>query len=166
MGQSSLFDLEADYEEINDGVPEDYAKYRLIDFSDKDRYSGRPQMGAPYSFEIENDEGKTITKHACKLYLIDDENEEALEVNFNIKKEDDVQENIFRRGVLYDFVASLRDLEDPGCMDGFNVFKKLNLKSIRDVVNTWENLTIEVKEVTGKYHFNSLRVIKAVDSLE
>lgn len=168
MSQSNLFDLEADYEELNNGVPEDYTILRLKDFDNGEIWTGKPVMGSPYTYEFEDKyTSEMVKKVACKLSLINDELEQALEINFNLKKEDDNQTNIFKKSILFDFIAGLRELEEPGCMTGFNRFKKLNLKSIRDVVNEWDSITIEVKDVTsGDYAYKSLKILEAIHNLE
>ena len=167
--QSQIFKgLEEGYENINTlDIPEDYSKYYLSHFSQNDTYTGKPILSSPFSYQFEDkNTGEMVKKTACKLCLIDDENEEYLDINLNLKKEDDIQENIFKGAVLFDFIASMRELEEPGCMEGFNVFKKMNLKSIRDVINDWDSLTIKILERTGTYEYHSFQVLKAEHNIK
>ena len=66
--------LDMGYEE-EDNLPYEYERIRLTDLEDQETYTGRPVMTEVQSFTIDDD-GEEVTKYRCKLYLIDDEEEE------------------------------------------------------------------------------------------
>lgn len=146
-----------------DDPMEDYADFDTIYLSEQingDKYSGKPIMVEPFSFEIfDEKQDRDVTKHKFRLCIIDQGAEEYLEIGINLKKEGDIQKNVRKGSVLFDLLAGLMEKKDPGSMEGFNVFKQVDLSSIRDFVNSLELMTVEVVEKTGKFNFNTIKVI-------
>lgn len=141
--------LELDNDESFDAIPSDYEVLPLSDLSDEDEYTGRPVMTPVQAFTIDDD-GEETTKHRCQLFLIDDDAEEYLRININLKKEGDIQENIRRGSVLYDFIGSIRELEAPGIMSQYNTIKKVDLGQFREYVNSKK--TASVKVITREFN--------------
>ena len=139
--------LDMGYEE-EDNLPYEYERIRLTDLEDQETYTGRPVMTEVQSFTIDDD-GEEVTKYRCKLYLIDDEEEEMLEININLKKYGDVQTNIRKGAVLYDFITSIKDLESPGFASLFNRINKVDLKEFRDFINGCSEATLKCLERQG-----------------
>ena len=160
MTQKGLFDLEAGYVDLNNGIPENYKTIKLNDMKDDQEFQGKPIMGEPYTFDFEDKRTyEIIEKVGCKLALVDTTTETAVLIHFNLKQDGDVQKNIFKGSVLFDFIVSIQELKIPGSMKEVNVFKRLNLKNIRSVLDDFTSITIRVVEVAGEYKFNTLRVI-------
>ena len=159
MTQKGLFDAEPGYIDLNNGIPEGYTIINLNDMKDDQEFQGKPLMSKPYTFDFEDRFTSEITeKNACKLALIDDTVEKAVLININLKQEGDIQKNIFKGSVLFDLIASIHEIDTPGCMEGFNVFKNLNLKKVREIINKWSNITIIAHTITGDYQYNTVKV--------
>lgn len=146
--------LDMGYEEEDD-IPYEYERIRLTELDDQETYTGRPVMTEVQSFTIDDD-GEEVTKYRCKLFLIDDEEEEMLEININLKANNDVQTNIRKGAVLYDFITSIKELESPGFASLFNRINKVDLKEFRDFLNDCSEATIKCLERQGgSFTYNS-----------
>ena len=153
--QNTIFtSLELDNDESFDAIPSDYDMLPLSDLSDEDEYKGRPVMTPVTSFTIDQD-GDETTKYQCQLFLVDDDAEEYLRININLKKEGDIQENIRRGSVLYDFIGSIRELEAPGIMAQYNTIRKVDLSQFRDFINNQTKASVKVitREFNGGLSF-------------
>ena len=146
--------LDMGYEEEDD-IPYEYERIRLTELDDQETYTGRPVMTEVQSFTIDDD-GEEVTKYRCKLFLIDDEEEEMLEININLKTGNDTQTNIRKGAVLYDFITSIKELESPGFASLFNRINKVDLKEFRDFINDCSEATIKCLERQGgSFTYNS-----------
>lgn len=146
--------LDMGYEEEDD-IPYEYERIRLTELDDQETYTGRPVITEVQSFTIDDD-GEEVTKYRCKLFLIDDEEEEMLEININLKANGDVQTNIRKGAVLYDFITSIKELESPGFASLFNRINKVDLKEFRDFLNDCSEATIKCLERQGgSFTYNS-----------
>ena len=146
--------LDMGYEEEDD-IPYEYERIRLTELDDQETYTGRPVITEVQSFTIDDD-GEEVTKYRCKLFLIDDDEEEMLEININLKANGDVQTNIRKGAVLYDFITSIKELESPGFASLFNRINKVDLKEFRDFLNDCSEATIKCLERQGgSFTYNS-----------
>lgn len=145
-----------------DDPMDDYSDYNpvyLSEMSGETVYIGKPVMLKPFSFDIIDDKtSKEVTKNKFRLCLIRPENKEYLEIGINLKKEGDVQKNVRKGSVLFDLLYGLMEHSDPGSMEKFNVFKSVDLSSIRDYVNSLELMKVEIVEVKGRFDFNTIKV--------
>jgi len=164
--QTSIFDVEMDYEEVIE-IPDDFLQVRLNELEDKEVFTGKPQMAGINTREFETDQfdndGNIImrTVHQARLVLVNNEEEQYLDININLKQ-NDWQIPVIRKGsVLFDFVQSILEIENKGSTSKKNVFRNVNLKQFVDFINdNVETMTVKNIERHGKFSFNSFQVIK------
>lgn len=137
--------MEVENDESLDEVPMDYEFIRLDDLGDEAAYIGRPVMKPITAYTFDND-GEEQTKHRSTLYLVNDEEEEVLQININLKSGDEIQSGINKGSVLYDFIGSLKEMEVPGYMENYNKIKKFNLNEAEDFINSLTKAEIRVVE--------------------
>lgn len=169
--QKSMFTVEMDYEEIIE-IPEDYNIISLGDLDHGETFTGKPQMTGIQTVEFEeldagglpllDDDGNPITKtvHKMRLVITNSDDEESLSINVNLKSKDIVVKQIRKGSVLFDFVQSILELENPGCTEGKNLFRNVNLQQFIDFINQLSVLGIKNIERNGKFKFNSFYVIQ------
>ena len=157
--QSIFASTELDYEEIVD-IPDGYEKAELKDFEDGDIIIGRPEMSSVTSYTFDDD-GEEVTINRFKLFLFKDSEKIYVEINVNLKNDGDIHKNIRKGSVLFDFLTSILELENPGSVGKSNIIRNVNLAEYREFVNRLNEMTIEVKEKTGTYAFYSF-IIKDV----
>ena len=154
--QSIFTSTELDYEEIVD-IPDGYEKAELKDFEDGAIITGRPQMSSVTSYTFDYDgEEKTVSRF--KLFIFKDDEELYVEINVNLKNDGDIHKNIRKGSVLFDFLTSILELENPGSVGKSNIIRNANLSEYREFVNRLSEMSIEVKEKTGTYVFYSFIV--------
>jgi len=154
--QSIFTSTELDYEEIVD-IPDGYEKAELKDFEDGAIITGRPQMSSVTSYTFDYDgEEKTVSRF--KLFIFKDDEELYVEINVNLKNDGDIHKNIRKGSVLFDFLTSILELENPGTVGKSNIIRNANLAEYREFVNRLSEMSIEVKEKTGTYVFYSFIV--------
>ena len=164
--QKSLFDLELDHEDMIE-VPEDYLQVRLADMEDKETFTGKPQTSGinVREFETENfdENGEMIMRkvYQIRLVLVNDEEEQYLDININLKQNDYQIQKVQKGSVLFDFIQSILEIENKGRTAGKNVFRNVNLKQFTDFINNnIEVMTVRNIERHGRYNFNSFQVIQ------
>ena len=164
--QTSLFDLEMDYEQMME-IPEDYNQLKLANLDNKEVFIGKPQISGIITNEYENgefdDDGNPLfdTVHKLRLVLTNEENEEYLDININLKKPDYNVPVIRKGSVLFDFIQSILEIENKGATKGKNVFRNVNLKQFTDFINeNVETMAVKNIERTGRFNFNSFYVVK------
>ena len=155
--QASIFEVELDHEDIID-VPEGYEKVMLSELDDDVGVEGRVEMSSVQAVTFDED-GEEVTKYRCQLAIFDDDAEDYTLINLNLKKEGDVQENIRKGSVLYDFITSVMELENPQSTANKNIIRKVNLETFREWINALQKITIKVVERNGDFVFNSFKVI-------
>lgn len=129
--------LECSYEEnIFENLPANAERMVLSELSPDDEFMGKPLLSEIQTVTFDDD-GEEVTKYRCQLIILDDDEEEPeyLIINLNLKANDDIQTNIRKGSVLYDFIASIRELEQPGIMSHYNKINRVNLKEFRDFIN-------------------------------
>ena len=165
--QKSLFDLEMDYEEVLE-IPDDYLQVRLSEMEDKEVFAGKPQISGIITseFDLDNEfdeEGnpKTRTVHKLRMVVVNDDEEQYLDININLKKADYHVDAIRKSSVLFDFVQSILEIENKNSTKGKNIFRNVNLKQFTDFINNnVQTIAIKNLERKGNFNFNSFYVVK------
>ena len=83
--KSELPSVEADFVEESDNYGEwyTYERVRLNDYEDGDEYEGKPLLLPVETVQFDEEEDP---RYRARLLLIDDEAEEYLEININVKQ--------------------------------------------------------------------------------
>ncbi|MDO5815726.1 MAG: hypothetical protein Q4Q18_08800, partial [Methanobrevibacter sp.] len=147
---------ELDFEEIVE-IPEGYEKAELKDFQDGTLITGRPEMSSVTSYTFDDD-GEEKTVNRFKLFIFKDDEKIYVEINVNLKNDGDIHKNIRKGSVLFDFITSILELENPGSVGKSNILRNVNLAEYREFVNRLGEMTIQVKEKTGSYVYYSFIV--------
>ena len=151
--QTIFTSTELDYEEIVE-IPEGYEKAELKDFEDGTLITGRPEMASVSSFTFDDD-GEEKTVNRFKLYIFQDADQLYVEINVNLKNDGDIHKNVRKGSVLFDFLTSILELENAGSVGKSNILRNVDLSEYREFVNRLSEMTIQVKERSGKYTFYS-----------
>jgi len=154
--QTIFTGTELDYEEIVD-IPDGYEKAELKDFQDGTLIRGRPEMSSVTSYTFDDD-GEEKTVNRFKLFIFKDDEKIYVEINVNLKNDGDIHKNIRKGSVLFDFITSILELENPGSVGKSNILRNVNLAEYREFVNRMGEMTIQVKEKTGSYVYYSFIV--------
>ena len=154
--QTIFTDTQLDYEEIVE-IPDGYEKAELKDFEDGKLLTGRPEMSSVTSYTFDDD-GEEKTVNRFKLYIFQDDDQLYTEINVNLKNDGDIHKNIRKGSVLFDFITSILELENAGSVGKSNILRNVDLSEYREFVNRLSEMTIQVKERSGKYTFYSFIV--------
>ena len=154
--QTIFTGTELDFEEIVE-IPDGYEKAELKDFEDGKLLRGRPEMSSVTSYNFDDD-GEEKTVNRFKLYIFQDEDQLYIEINVNLKNDGDIHKNIRKGSVLFDFITSILELENPGSVGKSNILRNVNLAEYREFVNRLGEMTIQVKEKSGSYTYYSFIV--------
>ena len=154
--QTIFTGTELDYEEIVE-IPEGYEKAELKDFEDGTLITGRPEMASVSSFTFDDD-GEEKTVNRFKLYIFQDADQIYVEINVNLKNDGDIHKNVRKGSVIFDFLTSILELENEGSVGKSNILRNVDLSEYREFVNRLSEMTIQVKERSGKYTFYSFIV--------
>lgn len=163
--QSSLFDVEMDYEEVLE-IPEDYLQVRLNELDNKEIFTGKPQISNIMKSEYDdgfddNGKPKTRTVYKLRLILVNEEDEQYLDININLKQNSLEVPTIRKGSVLFDFVQSILEIENKGCTKGKNIFRNVNLKQFIDFINkNVKVMAVQNIERVANFTFNSFYVVK------
>lgn len=140
-------------------IPENYTDTSINELLDGDRFVGKPHLSDVMSFNVDED-GVEVTKYRVQLVLIDDEMEEALRININLKQDGDIQENIYSSSKLFALIEGLANLRMAGSMDNYNRIKKVDLNVIRKNLENIDTLKIEAVEKEFNSNFyNTFKVL-------
>ena len=154
--QTIFTGTELDFEEIVE-IPDGYEKAELKDFQDGTLITGRPEMSSVTSYTFDDD-GEEKTVNRFKLFIFKDDEKIYVEINVNLKIDGDIHKNIRKGSVLFDFITSILELENPGSVGKSNILRNVNLAEYREFVNRLGEMTIQVKEKTGSYVYYSFIV--------
>ena len=154
--QTIFTGTQLDYEEIVD-IPDGYEKAELKDFADGKLLTGRPEMSSVTSYTFDDD-GEEKTVNRFKLFIFKDDEQLYVEINVNLKNDGDIHKNIRKGSVLFDFITSILELENPGSVGKSNILRNANLAEYREFVNRLGEMTIQVKEKSGSYVYYSFIV--------
>lgn len=160
--QSALPTIEADFVEESEtsyGEWYSYLRIPLSELDDGDEYEGKPVLTEVEKVSFDDDERPTIR---CRLLLIDDDSEEYLQININLKKDGDIQTNVHSASSLYALIGGLQNLNNPNWSKQFNRITRCDLQQYRDYLDTLESMSVKVVEKKGSnFTYNSFIVTDA-----
>ena len=154
----SLPSVEADFVEETDNYGEwySYTRINLNELDDGDEYEGKPLLLPVETVQFDEDEDP---RYRSRLLLIDDEAEEYLQINLNLKQKGDVQTNVHNASSLYALIGGIQNLSNPEWTTLFNRIKKVDLSEWETYINSKETMTVEIKEKSGSnFTYNSFRI--------
>ena len=148
--------IEADYvEEDMTGEWYSYTRASLNDFSDGDEYEGKPLLLPVEKVQFDDDQ----VRYRARLLLIDDEEEEYLQINLNVKQDSNIQTNVHNLSSLYSLIGGIQNLNNPGWTKKYNRIKKVDLSEWETYINSKESMTVEIEAKSGSnFTYNSFRV--------
>lgn len=154
---TDLPSVEADYvEDDYNGEWYSYLRVNLSDLDDGDEYDGKPLLLPIEKVQFDEEEAP---RYRARLLLIDDENEEYLQINLNLKSDNDIQTNVHNASSLYALIGGIQNLNNPQWTSMFNRIKKVNLEQWRDYLDTKANMNVKIVEKTGSnFVYNSFRI--------
>ena len=156
--KSELPSVEADFVEET-GMDYDwysYTRINLNELDDGDEYEGRPLLLPVEVVQFDEEEDP---RYRSRLLLIDDEGEEYLQINLNLKQKGDVQTNVHNASSLYALIGGIQNLSNPQWTTMFNRIKKVNLEEWEDYINTKESMNVRIVEKQGSnFSYNSFRI--------
>ena len=155
--QTGLPSVEADYVEET-GSDYDWYTYTRInmnELSDGDEYEGKPILLPVQTVQFDDDEEP---RYRARLLLVDDEAEEYLQINLNLKQKGDVQTNVHNASSLYALIGGIQNLSNPQWTSMFNRIKKVDLSEWETYINSKETMTVEIVTKTGSFSYNSFRI--------
>ena len=155
--QTTLPTVEADYvEEDMSGEWYSYTRIALSELEDGDEYEGKPLLLPVESIQFDDEEQP---KYRARLLLIDDEAEEYLQINLNLKKAGEIQENVHNASSLYALIGGIQNLSNPQWTTMFNRITRVNLEEWRTFIDSKDSMNIVVVEKDGsKFSYNSFRI--------
>ena len=156
--KSELPSVEADFVEET-GMDYDwysYTRINLNELDDGDEYEGRPLLLPVEVVQFDEEEDP---RYRSRLLLIDDEGEEYLQINLNLKQKGDVQTNVHNASSLYALIGGIQNLSNPQWTTLFNRIKKVDLSEWETYINQKESMTVEIVEKQGSnFSYNSFRI--------
>ena len=156
--KSELPSVEADFVEET-GMDYDwysYTRINLNELDDGDEYEGRPLLLPVEVVQFDEEEDP---RYRSRLLLIDDEGEEYLQINLNLKQKGDVQTNVHNASSLYALIGGIQNLSNPQWTTMFNRIKKVDLSEWETYINSKESMTVEIIEKSGSnFTYNSFRI--------
>ena len=154
---TGLPSVEADFVEVDTtGDWYTYDRVRLNDYENGDEYEGKPLLLPVETVQFDEDEDP---RYRARLLLIDDEAEEYLEININVKQKGDIQTNVHNASSLYALIGGIQNLSNPQWTAMFNRIKRVDLSEWEDYINKKESMTVEIVEKSGSnFTYNSFRI--------
>ena len=140
--------LVGDYVEQQDNDFFDYNRVTLQDLGDGEFYEGKPRLSQVQEVIYDND-GEEEIRHRCQLWLIDDDAEEYLQININLKAPGDIQKTLHYKSSAYKLIAGIMEQLQPGWSQNHNVIVKTDLSEIREFLESKESMTIAIHELEG-----------------
>ena len=156
--QTGLPSVEADFVEETDNYGEwySYTRIALSELEDGDEYEGKPLL-LPVEEMIFDDEDKPT--YRARLLLIDDEAEEYLQINLNLKSKDEVQTNVHNASSLYALIGGIQNLSNPQWTSLFNRITRVDLEEWRTYIDSKESMNVRIVEKSGSsFTYNSFRI--------
>ena len=156
--KSELPSVEADFVEET-GMDYDwysYTRINLNELDDGDEYEGRPLLLPVEVVQFDEEEDP---RYRSRLLLIDDEGEEYLQININLKQKGDVQTNVHNASSLYALIGGIQNLSNPQWTTMFNRIKRVDLSEWETYINQKESMTVEIITKSGSnFTYNSFRI--------
>lgn len=140
--------LVGDYVEQQDNDFFDYERVTLQDLGDGEFYEGKPRLSPVQEVTFDED-GEEVKRYRCQLWLIDDDAEEYLQVNINLKAPGDIQKALHYKSSAYKLIGGIMEQLQPGWTQSHNVIVKTDLSEIRDFLEEKESMTIAIHELEG-----------------
>ena len=155
--QSELPSVDADYvEEDLTGEWYTYTRISLNELDDGDEYEGKPLLLPVESVTFDEEEQP---KHRARLLLIDDEAEEYLQINLNLKQAGEVQTNVHNASSLYALIGGIQNLSNPQWTAMFNRITRVDLDEWRTYIDSKESMNVVIVEKAGSnFTYNSFRI--------
>ena len=156
--KSELPSVEADFVEESDNYGEwySYVRINLNELDNGDEYLGKPLLLPVETVQFDEDEDP---RYRARLLLIDDDAEEYLQINLNLKQKGSVQTNVHNASSLYALIGGIQNLSNPQWTQMFNRIKKVNLEEWEDYINSKKEMNIVIVEKSGSsFTYNSFRV--------
>ena len=155
--QTELPSVEADYvEEDLSGEWYSYTRISLNELEDGDEYEGKPLL-LPVESVVFDDEEQP--KHRARLLLIDNEAEEYLQINLNLKQAGEVQTNVHNASSLYALIGGIQNLSNPNWTSMFNRITRVDLEEWRAYIDSKEAMNVIIVEKSGSnFTYNSFRI--------
>ena len=149
--------VEADFVEVdNSGEWYSYTRINLNELEDGDEYIGKSLLLPVESVQFDEEEDP---RYRARLLLIDDDAEEYLQINLNLKQNDEVQTNIHNASSLYALIGGIQNLSNPQWTQMFNRIKRINLEEWRTFLDSKESMEVKIVEKQGSnFSYNSFRV--------
>ena len=166
LNGSPLPSVEAEYVEETNAQYGDwylYERIRLNELGDGDEYMGKPLLLPVETVQFDEEEDP---RYRARLLLIDDEEEEYLEINLNVKQKGDIQTNVHNASSLYALIGGIQNLSNPQWTTLFNRIKKVDLSEWETYINSKESMTVEIITKTGSFSYNSFRITTYINSKE
>lgn len=154
----SLPNVEADYVEETDNYGEwySYTRIGLNELEDGDEYEGKPLL---LPVEVVQFDEEEAPKYRARLLLIDDEAEEYLQINLNLKQKGEVQTNIHNASSLYALIGGIQNLSNPQWTNMFNRIKRVDLTEWETYINSKDSMEVTIVEKQGSnFTYNSFRI--------
>ena len=149
--------VEADFVEETDNYGEwySYTRINLNELDDGDEYLGKPLLLPVETVQFDEED----PRYRARLLLIDDDAEEYLQINLNLKQKGSVQTNVHNASSLYALIGGIQNLSNPQWTTMFNRIKKVNLEEWEDYINSKETMNVIIVEKQGSnFSYNSFRV--------
>ncbi len=149
--------VEAEYVEESDSYGEwySYTRINLSELEDGDEYEGKPVLLPVETVQFDEEEDP---RYRSRLLLIDDDAEEYLQINLNLKQKGDVQTNVHNASSLYALIGGIQNLSNPQWTSMFNRIKRVDLSEWETYINKKESMTVEIVTKTGSFSYNSFRI--------
>lgn len=133
-----------------------YTRINLNELEDQDEYEGRPLLLPVEVVQFDEEEDP---RYRARLLLIDDEAEEYLQININLKQKGDVQTNVHNASSLYALIGGIQNLSNPQWTTMFNRIKRVDLSEWETYINNKETMTVKIIEKQGSnFSYNSFRI--------
>ena len=156
--QTGLPSVEADFVEETDNYGEwyTYTRINLNELEDGDEYEGKPVLLPVQTLQFDDEDKPT---YRARLLLIDDEAEEYLQINLNLKTKDEVQTNVHNASSLYALIGGIQNLSNPKWTSMYNRIRKVNLEEWREYLETKNSMNVQIVEKSGSnFTYNSFRI--------
>ena len=156
---TGLPSVEADFVEESDsyyGEWYSYTRINLNELEDGDEYEGKPLLLPVETVQFDEDEDP---RYRSRLLLIDDEAQEYLQINLNLKQKGDVQTNVHNASSLYALIGGIQNLSNPQWTSMFNRIKRVDLSEWEDYLENKESMNVVIVEKEGSsFSYNSFRI--------
>lgn len=149
--------VDADFvEETSTGDWYSYTRINLNELEDGDEYEGKPLLLPVETVQFDEEEDP---RYRSRLLLIDDESEEYLQININLKNNSSVQTNVHNASSLYALIGGIQNLNNPQWTTLFNRIKSVNLEEWENYINKKELMNVRIVEKKGSsFSYNSFRI--------